>query len=62
MVHTYDKEMRPLYCAWCGKERAEVRKLVAAARAVDIFICDECIQKCWESIKIPDEPLDGAKK
>ena len=33
----------PLYCSFCGKEKAEVGYLVAGP---SVFICNECIELC----------------
>lgn len=32
-----------LYCSFCGKSQAEVKKLVAGR---GVYICDECIEVC----------------
>lgn len=31
----------PLYCSWCGKSQAEVRKIIAGP---NVFVCDECVE------------------
>ncbi len=35
-------------CSFCGKDQAEVAKLIAGP---DVFICDECIDLCNEIVK-----------
>lgn len=35
----------PLYCSFCGKEKADVAYLVAGPCA---FICNECVELCRE--------------
>ena len=37
-----------LYCSFCGKSQHEVRKLIAGP---SVFICDECIELCNDSIR-----------
>ena len=32
-----------LYCSFCGKEQAEVKKLIAGP---SVYICDECVELC----------------
>jgi ATP-dependent Clp protease ATP-binding subunit ClpX len=39
-----------MYCSFCGKNQAEVKKLIASPRG-DCFICDECVAICAEIIK-----------
>lgn len=39
---------RILYCSFCGKSEAEVRKLVAGPC---VFICDECSELIAEMMK-----------
>ena len=50
-----DKMDRHLRCSFCGKSRAEVRKLIAGP---SVYICDECVNLCndiiaedWEEAK-----------
>lgn len=45
-----------LYCSFCGKSEAEVRKLVAGPC---VFICDECSDLIAEMMKDPNigDPL-----
>ena len=40
---TESKEYR---CSFCGKDNAEVRRLIAGP--LGVFICDECVAKCNE--------------
>ena len=35
-------------CAFCGKSRQEVRKLIAGP---SVFICDECVDLCHEILE-----------
>jgi DNA-binding transcriptional MerR regulator len=37
---------KPYRCSFCGKDNAEVRRLIAEPNGV--FICDECVAKCNE--------------
>lgn len=43
-------------CSFCGKQRGEVRKLVAGPNA---YICNECIDLCREIVE--EELVDAAK-
>jgi len=47
-------------CSFCGKKRAEVSVLIAAASG---FICDECVQVCYEIVeeRLPANPEKQAK-
>ena len=40
---TYRREMNERRCAFCGRPRAEVRKLVAGP---NVYICDRCVSVC----------------
>ena len=40
------KASKPYHCSFCGKDNAEVRRLIAGPNGV--FICDECVAKCNE--------------
>lgn len=51
-------------CSFCGKTPTEVNKLISGK---DVFICDECIQKCNEILKESesyciDEKITGLPK
>lgn len=35
--------MEDFHCSFCGKRRAEVRRLISGPR---VFICDECVGRC----------------
>lgn len=37
-----------LYCSFCGKEQAEVRKLIAGP---SVYICDECVDLCNDILR-----------
>jgi DNA-binding transcriptional MerR regulator len=43
-----DRQSKPYQCSFCGKDNAEVRRMIAGPNGV--FICDECITKCNEII------------
>ena len=43
-----DGQSKPYQCSFCGKDNAEVRRLIAGPHGV--FICDECVTKCNEII------------
>lgn len=47
-----------IYCDFCGKERREVRKLIATAHQ-RIFICDECVVLCVDILKAEGVHLIG---
>lgn len=46
-----------LYCSFCGKSQAEVKKLVAGR---GVYICDECIEVCINIVA--DEMAEEARK
>ena len=52
---TYQDPMNPegVRCAFCGKTREQVRRLVQGVQGV--FICDECIETCAEMLRASDE-------
>lgn len=43
-----EREDKPYRCSFCGKDNAEVRRMIAGPKGV--FICDECVAKCNEII------------
>ncbi len=45
-----------IWCNFCGKESAQVAKLVAGP---EVAICDECILQCYEII---DPQIQGNKE
>ena len=47
-------------CSFCGKSQANVRKLLAGPD--NVFICDECVELCYEIVKeeFGEEPFDDA--
>ncbi len=47
-------------CSFCGKSQANVRKLLAGPD--DVFICDECVELCYEIVKeeFGEEPFGDA--
>jgi len=45
-----------IYCSFCGKNQAEVKKIIAGSRA---YICDRCVRLCWEIIQ--EEEQKGSK-
>src|SRR6266699_1211630 len=47
-----------LYCSFCGKSQHEVRKLIAGP---SVFICDECIELCTDSIREEGATADAAR-
>ena len=56
-----DKE-KSLVCTFCGKNQAEVKKLIAGP---SIFICDECVNLCNDIIAeeaLPSVGMDTNKK
>jgi hypothetical protein len=40
------KESKPYRCSFCGKDNAEVRRLIAGPNGVSI--CDQCVARCNE--------------
>ena len=56
-----DTSRKPLYCSFCGKEKADVGYLVAGPT---VFICNECVELCREigqqGIDDPERTIDYA--
>lgn len=44
-MHIVEKR-KPLYCSFCGKEKGDVRYLVAGP--YDVFVCNECVEGARE--------------
>ena len=36
-------------CSFCGKQRSEVRKLIAGP---NVYICNECVELCREIVQL----------
>lgn len=51
-------ESKPYQCSFCGKDNAEVRRMIAGPNGV--FICDECMTKCNEIIAKEEAELQRA--
>lgn len=47
MNMTTDSSHNKLYCSFCGKEHAEVQKLIAGPT---VFICNECVDLCQDIV------------
>jgi ATP-dependent protease Clp ATPase subunit len=43
------------YCGFCGKDRAEVRHLIAVP---NVFICDACVELCRHIIESARKPVE----
>lgn len=56
MTHTIKFES-PLYCAFCGRDRELVGKLIQCR--LGICICDECIDAAYELIHGDNENEDA---
>ena len=41
------KSTATLTCSFCGKHQRQVNKLIAGP---DVYICDECVDRCVEII------------
>ncbi|MBQ8982935.1 MAG: ATP-dependent Clp protease ATP-binding subunit ClpX [Lachnospiraceae bacterium] len=52
-----NEERKPLRCSFCGKTEDRVRKLIAGPGASNVYICDECVEICYEIIR---EELEDA--
>jgi ClpX C4-type zinc finger/Sigma-70 factor, region 1.1 len=48
-IQVTDDERADLSCSFCGKTQREVLQLIAGA---SVFICNECVQLCVQSISI----------
>ena len=53
MSQRKSEDSKLLYCSFCGKSQAEVRKLIAGP---SVFICDECVELCNDIIR---EEVEG---
>ncbi|MES9994040.1 MAG: ClpX C4-type zinc finger protein [Candidatus Thiodiazotropha sp.] len=38
------------WCSFCGKERSEVKQLFSGP-VEELYICDECVSKCYHMLK-----------
>ena len=43
------EDRKQLRCSFCGKSQEQVRKLLAGPN--DVYICDECIELCYEIVE-----------
>ena len=43
------QDTKQLRCSFCGKQQEQVRKLLAGPN--DVYICDECIELCYEIVE-----------
>lgn len=50
-----EKHTHMLSCSFCGKTQEQVRKLIAGPTS---YICDECIELCYEIVKQDQSPAD----
>ena len=48
MTEEVDSKDKQLFCSFCGKNQAEVKKLIAGP---SVYICDECVSLCNDIIK-----------
>lgn len=53
-----NEERKPLKCSFCNKPEDRVRKLIAGPAA---YICDECIEVCYEIIQEELEELESTE-
>jgi ATP-dependent Clp protease ATP-binding subunit ClpX len=59
MAPTHEDETVNLSCSFCGKNQAEVRKLIAGPT---VYICDECIELCNDIIAEEGRKGGGPKE
>jgi hypothetical protein len=43
------KDPNSKWCSFCGKERSEVKQLFSGP-VEDLYICDECVSKCYRML------------
>jgi ATP-dependent Clp protease ATP-binding subunit ClpX len=55
-VPTKLEEKRTIRCSFCGKTQDQVRKIIAGP---NVYICDECVDLCWEILDDGYEELDN---
>ena len=53
-----DAEPGELHCSFCGKNQAEVKKLIAGP---SVYICEECVGLCNEIIATEDAEWGAAQ-
>jgi ATP-dependent Clp protease ATP-binding subunit ClpX len=41
------------HCSFCGKTEDEVAQLIGAKDSVFIFICNECVDLCYDMVHLP---------
>ena len=46
---------KKICCSFCGKLQGEVKRLIAGP---GVYICDECIDVCYDLISPENEDLD----
>ena len=51
-----DKEKSTVRCSFCGKDASQVKRIIAGA---DGYICNECVELCFEIIKEDNKVEDG---
>jgi len=44
-----ETEGQTYHCSFCGKERSEIRRMIAGPN--NVYICNECVALCTEVIK-----------
>jgi transposase-like protein len=49
----------PASCSFCGRERAEIKKLIASPK-MGVYICGECILNAWEAVRLSDDDVRPA--
>ncbi|MDR1640985.1 MAG: ATP-dependent Clp protease ATP-binding subunit ClpX [Clostridiales bacterium] len=49
------EEKRTIRCSFCGKTQDQVKKIIAGP---SVYICDECVDLCWEILDDGFEELD----
>jgi ATP-dependent Clp protease ATP-binding subunit ClpX len=63
-IHGYKKGKKPMtaktfhVCSFCDKNQQQVRKLIAGN---DVFICNECVNLCYDIIKQDTPRIIGEK-
>jgi len=50
------EDKRTIRCSFCGKTQDQVRKIIAGP---NVYICDECVDLCWEILDDGYEELDN---
>ncbi|KIR02940.1 ATP-dependent Clp protease ATP-binding subunit ClpX [Lachnospiraceae bacterium TWA4] len=58
MANRYEEKVR---CCFCGKPQEKAHKLFASMKLKNVFICDQCVEDCFEILATEDEQAQEVK-